>query len=63
MRGRGSFRLDSKLKELKQKIKVWNMEVFGRLEGNKYSALQQVEYWDGVESEMSLFVEETELKK
>ena len=63
MRGRASFRLASKLKELKQKIKVWNKEVFGRLEVSKNSVLQQVEYWDGVESEMSLFVEEIELKK
>ena len=37
--------------------------MFGRLEVNKNSVLQQVEYWDGVESEMSLFVEEIELKK
>ncbi|RVW24909.1 hypothetical protein CK203_079460 [Vitis vinifera] len=63
VRGRASFRLASKLKELKQKIKVWNREVFGRLEVNKNSALQQVEYWDRVESERSLSVEETKLKK
>ena len=63
VRGRASFRLASKLKELKQKIKVWNKEVFGRLEVSKNSALQQVEYWDGVESERSLSVEETKLKK
>ena len=39
-RGSGFF----KMKELKQKIKVWNREVFGRLEVNKNSALQPVEY-------------------
>ncbi|RVW66520.1 LINE-1 reverse transcriptase-like [Vitis vinifera] len=50
-------------KELKQKLKVWNREVFGNLEGNKRAALQQVDYWDGVESERSLSLEETELKK
>ena len=44
VRGRASFRLATKMKELKQKIKVWNREVFGRLEVNKNSALQQVEY-------------------
>ncbi|RVW90497.1 hypothetical protein CK203_030989 [Vitis vinifera] len=38
-------------------------EVFGRLEVNKNSALQQVEYWDGVESERSLSIAETEQKK
>ena len=32
VRGRASFRLASKLKFLKQKIKAWNREVFGRLE-------------------------------
>ena len=63
VRGRASFRLATKMKELKQKIKVWNREVFGRLEVNKNSALQQVEYWDGVESERSLSKGETELKK
>ncbi|RVX07561.1 Transposon TX1 uncharacterized 149 kDa protein [Vitis vinifera] len=63
VRGRASFRLASKLKELKQKIKVWNKEVFGRLEVSKNSVLQQVEYWDGVESKRSLSVEETKLKK
>ncbi|RVW98390.1 hypothetical protein CK203_026882 [Vitis vinifera] len=34
-----------------------------RLEANKNSALQQVEFWDGVESERSLSEGETELKK
>ena len=33
------------------------------MEGNKSSALQQVEFWDRVESERSLSLEETELKK
>ena len=63
VRGRVSVRLVIKMKELKQKIKVWNKEVFGRLEANKNSALQQVEFWDGVESERSLSEGETELKK
>ena len=44
VRGRVSVRLVIKMKELKQKIKVWNREVFGRLEANKNSALQQVEF-------------------
>ena len=63
MRGRASFRLATKLKVMKQKIKGWNRDVFGRLEVNKNSALQQVEFWDGVESERSLSERETELKK
>ncbi|RVX19807.1 hypothetical protein CK203_004986 [Vitis vinifera] len=51
VRGRASVRLATKMKVLKHKIKVWNREVFGRLEVNKNSALQQVEFWDGVERE------------
>ncbi|RVW25038.1 LINE-1 reverse transcriptase-like [Vitis vinifera] len=62
-RGTASYRLAAKTKELKQKLKVWNREVFGNLEGNKRAVLQQVNYWDSVESERSLSVEETELKK
>ncbi|KAL6349758.1 hypothetical protein AAG906_001645 [Vitis piasezkii] len=53
----------AKTKELKQKLKVWNREVFGNLEDNKRAALQQVDHWDGVECERSLSLEETELKK
>ena len=61
--GSASFRLSAKLKELKQKLKVWNREVFGNLECNKEAALQQVEYWDRVEGERSLIVEELACKK
>ncbi|RVW43437.1 putative ribonuclease H protein [Vitis vinifera] len=63
VRGTASYRLAAKTKELKQKLKVWNREVFGHLEDNKRAALQQVDYWDGVESERSLSLEETEVKK
>ena len=41
VRGSASFRLAAKLKELKQNMKSWNRDVFGRLECNKISALQQ----------------------
>ena len=37
--------------------------MFGKLEGNKNSALQQVALWNGVESERSLIEGETELKR
>ena len=60
VRGNASYRLTTKLK---QRIKVWNRDEFGRLEVNRNSALQQVEFWDGVESERSLSEGETELKK
>ena len=62
-RGRASFRLATNLKVMKEKIKGWNRDVFGRLEVNKNSTLQQVEFWDGVESVRSLSEGETELKK
>ena len=62
-RGTASYRLAAKMKGIKQKLKVWNREVFGSLECNKISALQQVEFWDRMESERSLSLEETKLKK
>ena len=63
VRGRASFRLAYKMKVLKHNIKVWNREVFGRLKVNKNSALQYLEYWDGVESVRSLTLAEAEQKK
>ncbi|RVX11941.1 hypothetical protein CK203_009552 [Vitis vinifera] len=63
-RGTTPFRFENMwLKEIKKKLKVWNKEVFGRLETNKASALQQVDFWDRVESDRNLTVEEAELKK
>ena len=63
VRGSASYKLATKMKEIKQKLKVWNREVFGKLESNKTLALQQVEFWDREESERILTVEKTELKK
>ena len=63
VRGSASYRLATKLKEVKQKLKVWNREVFGRLEDNKAAALQLVDHWDLVESERKLSEEETISKK
>ena len=63
VRGRPSYRLAAKLKGLKQNLKIWNKEVFGRLERNKAEALQQVERWDIVEEERSLTEEEIGHKK
>ncbi|RVW82367.1 hypothetical protein CK203_045120 [Vitis vinifera] len=42
-----SFRLATKMKAVKQKLKVWNREVFGRLEDNKAAALQLVDTGTG----------------
>ncbi|RVW84973.1 hypothetical protein CK203_037668 [Vitis vinifera] len=61
--GRASYKLATKLKVIKQNLKTWNREVFGSLESNKLVALQQVEYWDQVESERRLIEEETSIKK
>ena len=51
------------MKVIKQNLKSWNREVFGNLESNKLVALQQVEYWDQVESERRLTEEEISIKK
>ena len=48
---------------IKQNLKIWNREVFGSLESNKFAALQQVEYWDQVENERKLTEEEISIKK
>ena len=42
--GRASYKLATKLKVIKQNLKIWNREMFGSLESNKLVALQQVEY-------------------
>ncbi|RVW82268.1 LINE-1 reverse transcriptase-like [Vitis vinifera] len=63
VRGSASYKLATKMKEIKQKLKVWNREVFGKLECNKSTALQQVELWDREENERIPTVEESELKK
>ncbi|KAJ9693798.1 hypothetical protein PVL29_009659 [Vitis rotundifolia] len=63
VRGSASFRLNVKMKEIKKNLRVWNKEVFGRLETNKAAALEQVDHWDRVESERNLTVEEADLKK
>ncbi|KAJ9695145.1 hypothetical protein PVL29_010576 [Vitis rotundifolia] len=63
VRGSASYRLATKLKKLKQNLKTWNREVFGRLECNKAEALQKVEFWDLEEMERILTEEETNRKK
>ena len=40
VRSSASYKLATKMKEIKQKLKVWNREVFGKLECNKFAALQ-----------------------
>ena len=58
--GSCSFILASKLKTLKGILKVWNREVFGRVKTNKLEALRRVSYWDDLEKERELGLEEHE---
>ena len=55
-----SFILSAKLKALKGVLKTWNREVFGRVETNKKDALRRVAFWDDLEKERDLKVEEAE---
>ena len=50
----------AELKTLKGILKVWNREVFGRVETNKLEALRRVSYWDNLEKERDLGLEEHE---
>ena len=63
VRGRASYKLATKLNVIKQNLKIWNRDVFRSLESNEFAALQQVKYWDQVESERSLTEEEISIKK
>ena len=39
-----------KIKALKSKLKIWNKEMFGRVEENKKNALSKVAAWDKLEN-------------
>ena len=58
--GSFSYILAAKLKALKGILKSWNMEVFGRVEVKKKEALQRVSFWDGMEKQRELVLEERE---
>ena len=45
---------------MKDIIKIWNREVFGRVESNKLEALRRVSFWDDLEKERDLGLEENE---
>ena len=45
-----SFILAQNLKALKINIKVWNEEIFRRVETSKVAALSRVNFWDDQES-------------
>ena len=56
--GSFSFILAAKLKVLKGILKVWNKEVFGRVETKKKEALRRVVFWDDLEKEWELVLKE-----
>ena len=51
-----------KIKALKSKLKVWNKEVFGRVEENKKKSLSKVAAWDDLENQRSLSLVEAEAR-
>ena len=61
-RGSGSYVLMERLKALKVKLKSWNKEVFGRVEESKKIALKKLAYWDEVEAQRTLSLNEKEAK-
>ena len=61
--GSASYILSRKLKEIKNLLKTWNRDCFGRLDLNKKLALAQVKEWDRVEEVRVLTMEEAEAKK
>ena len=58
--GSFSFVLASKLKALKGILKVWNKEVFGRVELKKKRGLSRISFWDEVEKDKELSLAEAE---
>ena len=58
--GSFSFILTAKLKALKGILKTWNKEVFDKVETNKKDALCRVTFWDDLEKERGLGLEEVE---
>ena len=58
--GSFSFVLASKVKVLKGILRVWNKEVFGKVDLQKKEALSRISFWDDLEKEKALSLEETE---
>ena len=50
----------SKLKALKGILRAWNKEVFGRVELKNKNALNRISFWDDLEKEKELSLEEAE---
>ena len=58
VRGTTNFVLARKLKEVKERLNLWNKDCFWRLEYNKNQALSEVEACDKAEEERILSLEE-----
>ena len=58
--GSFSFILSAKLKALKGILKVWNIDVFGKVETNKKDALRRISLWDDCKKVRGLDLEEAE---
>ena len=61
--GSYSFILASKLKALKGILKAWNIEFFGRVDLKKNEALNRISFWDDVEKDKVLSLEEAEKRE
>ena len=61
-RGSDSNVLTEKLKALKARLRQWNKEVFGRVDARKKEALLKVAYWDNIEVQRPLSLNEFEEK-
>ena len=62
VRGFGSYVLIEKLKALKVKLKIWNRQVFGRVDEGKKLALKKVALWDAIEAQRPLSLGELDEK-
>ena len=58
--GSFSFVLACKVKALKGILRVWNKEVFDKVDLQKKEALSRISFWDDLEKEKALSLEETE---
>ena len=58
--GSFSYILSAKLKALKGILKVWNRDVFGKVENNKKDALHRISFWDDREKVRGLDIDEAE---
>ena len=58
--GSSNYILVEKIKALKPLIRIWNKEVFGKVEESKKLALGRVKYWDEIECQIPLTLVELE---